>query len=311
MSFYDEEKVIEAIEKCSRCVVNVSTVRLIHDYFYTIVPVKGMGSGAIIDPTGYILTNSHVIEGAKEITVTLANGRTLQGVLKGTCSATDVALIKVNEKNLPAVEFGDSDKLRVGQRVFAVGNPFGLVGGPTVTSGVISALNRSVRAEEGVIENLIQTDAAINPGNSGGPLIDIHGRVIGISTAIIPFAQGIGFAIPINSAKRCTNDIMLHGKVIKPWLGITGLSITKEIAAYYNLPVENGVIVTEVVHGSPAEDAKIVPGEIIIEVDGIVVRGIEELLREIYKKSAGRKTKLIVVHDAKKRIVEVKLKETP
>jgi S1-C subfamily serine protease len=128
-----------------------------------------MGSGAIIDSTGYILTNNHVIEGAKEMMVTLANGHTLQGALKGTCYAIDVALIKVDEKNLPTVEFGDSDKLRVGRRVFAVGNPFGLVGGPTVTSGVISALNRSVRAEEGVVENLIQTDAAINPGNSGGP----------------------------------------------------------------------------------------------------------------------------------------------
>jgi len=311
LSLYNEDKVIEAIEKVSRCVVNVSTVRLYHDYFYTTVPVKGMGSGAIIDSTGYILTNSHVIEGAKEITVTLANGRTLQGALKGTCSATDVALIKVNEKNLPTVEFGDSDKLRVGQRVFAVGNPFGLVGGPTVTSGVISALNRSVRAEEGVIENLIQTDAAINPGNSGGPLIDIRGRVVGINTAIIPFAQGIGFAIPINSAKRCTNDIMVHGKVIRPWLGITGLDITKEVAAYYNLPIESGVIVTEVVHRSPAEDAEIVPGEIIIEVDGVVVRSIEDLLKEIHKKSAGKKTKLTVIHDAKKRIVEATLAETP
>jgi len=311
LSFYDEDKVVEAIEKCSRCVVNVSTVRLIHDYFYTTVPVKGMGSGAIIDSTGYILTNNHVIEGAKEITVTLANGRALKGVLKGTCYATDVALIKVNEKNLPTVEFGDSDKLRVGQRVFAVGNPFGLVGGPTVTSGVVSALNRSVRAEEGVIENLIQTDAAINPGNSGGPLIDIRGQVVGISTAIIPFAQGIGFAIPINSAKRCTNDIIVHGRVVRPWLGITGINITKEVAAYYNLPVESGVIVTEVVHGSPAEDAEIVPGEIIVGVEGTTVRSVDDLLREIHKKSAGRKTKLSVVHDAKKRTVEVTLAETP
>jgi len=311
LSFYDEDKVVDAIEKCSRAVVNVSTVRLYHDYFYTTVPVKGMGSGAIIDSTGYILTNNHVVEGAKEITVTLANGRTLKGVLKGACFATDVALIKVNEKNLPTVEFGDSDKLRVGQRVFAVGNPFGLVGGPTVTSGVISALNRSVRAEEGVIENLIQTDAAINPGNSGGPLIDIRGRVIGISTAIIPFAQGIGFAIPINLAKRCTNDIMIHGRVIRPWLGISGLNVTKEIAAYYNLPVRSGVIVTEVTHRSPAEDAGVIPREIIVEVDGVAVRNIEDLLREVHKKSAGKKTRLTVIRDSRKRVVEVTLAETP
>jgi len=311
LSLQDEDKVIEAIEKCSRCVVNVSTVRLYHGYFYTTVPLKGMGSGVIIDSSGYILTNNHVIEGAKEITVTLANGRTLQGVLKGTCSATDIALIKVDEKNLPTVEFGDSDKLRVGQRVFAVGNPFGLVGGPTVTSGVISALNRSVRAEEGVIENLIQTDAAINPGNSGGPLIDIRGQVVGISTAIIPFAHGIGFAIPINSAKKCTSDIMVHGRVIRSWLGITGLNVTKEVAAYYRLPVESGVIVTEVAHGSPAEDAGIIPGEIIVEVDGAAVRSIENLLKEIYKKTAGRKTRLTVIHDSKKRTVEATLTETP
>jgi S1-C subfamily serine protease len=311
LSFYDEDKVIDAIEKVSRCVVNVSTVKLYHDYFYTTLPVKGMRSGAIIDSTGYILTNNHVIEGAKEIMVTLTNGRTLQVALKGTCYAIDVALIKVDEKNLPTVEFGDSDKLRVGQRVFAVGNPFGLVGGPTVTSGVVSALNRSVRAEEGVIENLIQTDAAINPGNSGGPLIDIRGRVVGISTAIIPFAQGIGFAVPINSAKTCTNDIMVHGRVIRPWLGITGLNITREVATYYNLPVESGVIVTEVARGSPSEDAEIVPGEIILEVDGVVVGSVEDLLKEIHKKRAGRKTKLTVIHNAKKRIIEVTLAETP
>ncbi len=152
------------------------------------------------------------------------------------CAAHDIAVVKVDKKGLAYAEFGDSDKLRIGQRVYAIGNPFGLAGGPTITSGVVSALNRTIESKNELLENLVQTDAAINPGNSGGPLADIHGRAAAINTAIIPFAHGIGFAIPINSAKRCTNEIIATGTHARPWIGIMGLSLSKELSNYYGIP---------------------------------------------------------------------------
>jgi len=308
---YDETAVLEIVEKVSRCVVNVSTVRLVHDVFYQAVPVKGMGSGTIIDPKGYILTNNHVIEGARRIEVTLATGEVSTGRLEGSCKSDDIAVIKVEAQGLPAAELGNSDELRVGQRVFAIGNPFGLAGGPSVTSGVISAVKRSIRSQKGVIENLVQTDAAINPGNSGGPLVDIHGKVIAINTAIIPFAQGIGFAIPVNTAKRCADEIIVHGMVIRPWLGITGLSLTKEISAYYNLPVEKGVLVTGLASDGPADRAGIIAGDIILRLDDAPTDSIEDLRREIHKRSVGERVGLLILRDAQRGVVEAALERTP
>ncbi|MFQ6080097.1 MAG: S1C family serine protease [Candidatus Bathyarchaeia archaeon] len=307
----DEAAVLEIVEKVSRSVVNVSTVRLVHDVFYRAVPVKGMGSGTIIDPKGYVLTNNHVIEGARRIEVTLATGEVLPGRLTGSCKSDDIAVIKVKSEDLPAAELGDSDKLRVGQTVFAIGNPFGLAGGPTVTAGVISAINRSIKSKRGVIENLVQTDAAINPGNSGGPLVDIHGKVVAINTAIIPFAQGIGFAIPVNTVKRCSNEIIVHGMVIRPWLGITGLSLTRERSAYYGLPVEKGVLVTGTVSGGPADRAGITSGDIIRRLDGTPIDSIEDLQKEIHKRRVGERVGLLILRDAQRGVVEVTLERTP
>lgn len=308
---YDETALLEIVEKVSRSVVNVSTVRLVHDVFYRAVPIKGMGSGTIIDPKGYILTNNHVIEGARRIEVTLATGEVLPGRLAGSYKSDDIAVFKVEAEDLPAAELGDSDELRVGQMVFAIGNPFGLAGGPSVTSGVISAVKRSIRSRKGVIENLVQTDAAINPGNSGGPLVDIHGKVIAINTAIIPFAQGIGFAIPVNTAKRCADDIIVHGMVIRPWLGITGLSLTKERSAYYDLPVEKGVLVTGTTSGGPADRAGIRAGDIILKLDGTLIDSIEDLRRELHKRRVGEKVGLLILRDAQRGLVEVTLERTP
>jgi S1-C subfamily serine protease len=189
MENYDEASVLDVIERISKGVVNISSVKLLQHAFYRAVPVKGMGSGTIIDSKGQILTNNHVVKGARKITVTLKDGRVLGGKVVGKCSPHDVAIIQVKENNLPAIDLGDSDKLRVGQRVFAVGNPLGLAGGPTVTSGVVSALNRTIHSKRSMMENLVQTDAAINPGNSGGPLVDTKGRVVAINTAIIPYAR--------------------------------------------------------------------------------------------------------------------------
>lgn len=302
---------MDILEKVSKSVVNISTIRLVQNIFYQVLPVKGMGSGTIIDVEGYILTNNHVVERAERINVTLWNGEVLNGRLMGTCGVHDIAVVKVDEKDLFIADLGDSDKLRIGQRVYAIGNPFGLAGGPTITSGVVSALNRTIESKNELLENLVQTDAAINPGNSGGPLVDINGRVIAISTAIIPYAHGIGFAIPINSAKKCAAEIISKGVHTRPWLGIMGLSLTKEISRYYGIPLDEGVLVTRVVEGSPAHEAGIAAGDIILALDDVPVTRIEKLLGEIHKKRAGEKVRLTVYRDGFEYSFEVILAKAP
>lgn len=312
MSPYDEKNVLDIIEKVSKSVVNISTIKLVHNIFYQAVPVAGMGSGTIIDAAkGLILTNNHVVGGAEKINVTLWNNQVIEGIIVGSCAVHDIAVVKVKGKNLQAAELGDSDKLRVGQSVYAIGNPFGLAGGPTVTSGVISAVNRTIESQRGLLENLVQTDAAINPGNSGGPLVDLEGKVIAINTAIIPFAQGIGFAIPINSAKTCTNGIVTEGIARRPWLGIIGLSITEEVARYYGLPVDRGVLVTKVAEESPAEDAGIADEDIILEMDSVETRRIEDLVKEIHKRKVGDKVRIFALRNGREHFFELKLSEAP
>jgi len=310
MSF-DESAVLEVVEKVTKSVVNVNTVRLLHDFYYQVVPVQGMGSGVIIDPKGLIITNNHVIEGAEKIDATLPSGQVLHGKLVGTCVTDDVAIIKVDGGDLPSAELGNSDELRVGHTVFAIGNPFGLSGGPTVTKGVISAVKRSIRSERGLIEDLVQTDASINPGNSGGPLVDVHGRVVAISTAIVPYAQGIGFAIPVNAAKRCAAEIIQYGQRMRPWLGVSGLSITREIASNYNLPVDHGVLIAEVTPGSPAEEAEIRSGDIVIGFGDKATNSIEDLVKEIQKRKIGEKARVLLLRGDEKWIADVTLGRTP
>jgi serine protease Do len=307
----DEENVLDIIEKVSKSVVNISTIKLVHNIFYQAVPVEGMGSGTIIDPKGLILTNNHVVGGAEKIRITLWNNEIIEGKILGSCAVHDTAVVEFEGKNLQAAELGDSDKLRVGQSVYAIGNPFGLTGGPTVTSGVISAVNRTIESQKGLLENLVQTDAAINPGNSGGPLVDVKGRVVAINTAIIPFAQGIGFAIPINSAKTCTDDIVTGGIARKPWLGIIGLSITEDLARYYNLPASRGVLITKVAENSPAEEAEMIDGDIILEIDNVETRRIEDLVEEIHKRKIGDKVKIFALRNGKEHFFELKLSRTP
>ena len=303
----DEEALLDILEKVSKSVVNISTIKLVHHIFYQVVPVKGMGSGTIIDPKGYILTNNHVVGGAEKISVTLWNGEILEGKLVGSCTVHDIAVVKVDGDSLPSAELGDSDKLRVGQRVYAIGNPFGLAGGPTVTTGVVSAVNRTIESENEFLENLVQTDAAINPGNSGGPLVNIEGKVVAINTAIIPYAQGIGFAIPINSAKKCASEIITNGISTRPWLGIIGLSITEEMSRYYDLPVEHGVFVTRVVGGSPADNVGIAAGDIILRMDGTTIYTIEDLVRELHKKRVGDKVRIFAISEGLQRQFDVTL----
>lgn len=312
MTSHDEKEILDIIEKVSKSVVNISTIKLVHNIFYQAVPVAGMGSGTIIDADkGFVLTNNHVVGGAEKIRVTLWNNQLLEGTIVGSCIVHDIAVVKVRGKNLQAAELGDSNKLRVGQRVYAIGNPFGLAGGPTVTSGVISAVNRTIATQSGLIENLVQTDAAINPGNSGGPLVDLEGKVIAINTAIIPFAQGIGFAIPINEAKMCTDGMIIQGIARRPWLGIIGLSITKEISRYYSLPVEQGVLVTKIADNGPAENAGMADGDIILEIDGVETPRIEDLVKEIHKRKVGDKVKIVALRNGKEHFFELKLSEIP
>ncbi len=308
---FDESTVLEVVEKVSKAVVNINTVRLFQDFYYQVHPVQGMGSGVIIDPKGYIVTNNHVVEGAEKIDVTLASNEVLHGKLMGACASEDIAVVKVDGKELPAAELGDSEQLRVGQTVFAIGNPFGLAGGPTVTKGVISAVKRSIRSERGLIEDLVQTDASINPGNSGGPLVDVRGRVVAINTAIVPFAQGIGFAIPVNVAKRCSTEIITHGRVMRPWLGVSGLSLTPEIASYYSLPVDRGTLITEVVHGSPAERAEIQRGDIIIGFGDKAVNSVNDLVKEVQKRKIGDKAKVLLLRGGERWIADLTLDKMP
>jgi serine protease Do len=311
LATFDENRVLDIIEKATKSVVNISTVKLVHNIFYQAVPVSGMGSGTIIDTSGLILTNNHVVGGAEKISVTLWNNQVLEGTIVGLCQVHDIAVVRVNAQDLPAMELGDSEKLRVGQRIYAIGNPFGLAGGPSVTSGVISALNRTIESDRGLIENLVQTDASINPGNSGGPLLDIEGRAIAISTAIIPFAQGIGFAIPINSAKTCTYEMMTPRASRTPWLGVIGLTINPQIARYYGLPVDHGVMVTKVAEGSPADEAGMADGDIILEIDNTETRRIEDLVEEIHGRKVGDTVRILAIRDRREHFFETRLSETP
>ena len=260
---FDEDMIVKAVEKIGPSVVTIATVQIVRNMFLQPVPVKGIGSGFVIRSDGYILTVNHVIRRARKMEVVLSSGEALSGRIVGADPATDIAVVKVEAENLPVAKLSDSSKLKVGQIVVALGNPFGLTGGPTVTMGVISALNRSIRSKALVLEDLIQTDAAINPGNSGGPLVNIYGEVIGVNTAIIPYAQGIGFAIPINLARKVSEELITYGRVIRPWISVVGVTINEKIAAYYNLPVDKEALIIEVAPRSPAYKAGIRLGDII------------------------------------------------
>jgi S1-C subfamily serine protease len=287
---------------------------LMHDAYMNVTPVQGVGSGIIIDSKGYILTNHHIAGNAQSMTVSMFDGTKLKGNLVGTDPMTDVAVIKVDPGNhkLPNARIGDSDKIRVGQTAIAIGNPFGfMLRGPTVTVGVISALNRTIQVEAVVYENLIQTDAHINPGNSGGPLLNKEGEVVGMNSASIPFAQGIGFSIPIDKAIHVSKELIEHGKVVRPWLGIFGVGVTKELAEYYNLQSNEGVLVTQVYKESPAGIQGIMPGDIVLSVDGKKMKDMSELADYIRKKKVDEKITLEILRGERRGEVTLTLAETP
>ncbi|MEM4298203.1 MAG: trypsin-like peptidase domain-containing protein [Nitrososphaerota archaeon] len=307
-----DEIITSAVEKVEQSVVNISTVRLIRDQFFHVHPVQGIGSGVVIDREGIIVTNRHVVMESPKIVVMTMDRRKFSGSVIGSDATTDIAVVKVDAQDLRPAELGDSDSLKVGQLAIAIGNPFGFfLGGPTVTIGVVSALGRHIQTEDQVFEDLIQTDAAINPGNSGGPLVDSEGKVIGINTAMIPYAQGIGFAVPINLVKKVVNEILTYGRVVRPWLGIAGLSITNELASYYELPVSEGVLVASVSRGAPADRAGLQSGDIILAIDDVKVKSVEELQKLVQTKRVGSEVDVLIQRGHYRSIAKVVLGEVP
>lgn len=268
---------------------------------------QGLGSGFIIDHDGYIVTNNHVIENADEIKVKLANEKEYDAEVVGRDPKTDLALIKINDaRGLIPLQLGDSNRLRVGTWVVAIGSPFGL--DQTVTAGIVSAKGRSIGA--GPYDNFIQTDASINPGNSGGPLMNMEGEVVGINTAIMSRSggnNGIGFAIPINMARKIVEQIKNDGEVTRAWLGVVIQDLSPELAEYYSIESEKGVLVTQIYKGDPAERAGIRANDIITEVDGEKVSSSRELSRKIANLVVGDQVPITIVRNGKEETISVRL----
>lgn len=257
---------------------------------------NSLGSGFIINPDGYILTNNHVVAEASDIQARMTNGKTFKAKVVGRDERYDLALIKVEaDEKLPAVVFGDSDKLDVGDWVIAIGSPFGLA--RTVTAGIVSAKDRVIGA--GPYDDFIQTDASINPGNSGGPLFDASGRVVGVNTAIHAAAQGIGFAVPVNMAKTFVREVMTKGRVPRGWLGVGIQELNAELAKTLSLPTTNGVLVSQVFPASPAEKAGIQRGDVIVGIDNRTIEQPGELTRIVGTTPPGQKVKVRLLRDGK------------
>ena len=326
----------EIVEKVSKGVVNISTTRVEEqpnpfwwffgpgpgpgeEFFRRFfgepqrrIPTRSLGSGFLISPDGYIVTNSHVVRGATDINVTLWDGRTFKAKIVGVDDATDIAVLKIDATNLPYLKFGDSNELRVGDWVIAIGNPFGL--GHTVTVGVVSAKGRSLGITR--YEDFIQTDAAINPGNSGGPLINIKGEVVGINTAILnpsgmSVNAGIGFAIPSSLAKDIVPTLIAKGKVERAWLGVYIQEVTPEIAKQLGLKEAKGALVSDVIPGSPADKVGIKRGDVIIEFDGKKVESWRQLPIMVSLSPVNKKAKLKIIRDGKELEFEVVLAKMP
>ena len=305
----EESQIIKVAEEAGPAVVTISTKKIVSGFFFT-YETPALGSGFIISSDGDIVTNYHVIEDAKDITVTLSDGREFTGFIVGTDPSSDVALLKIKAKDLPHLVFADSSKLKVGQMVVAIGNPYGL--DHTVTSGVVSALERTLSFEDGrTLVGVIQTDAAINPGNSGGPLLNMAGEVIGMNTAIKSGAQGIGFAVSSNTVVKVVSDLNKYGKVVWPFLGIGGVSINEDIAKREKLPVDKGVLVLKVYPNTAADKAGLKEFDIITKFDGKEVTTVQELTKYIREHEVGDTVKIEIIRGKKHMILNATLKERP
>ena len=321
-AYAEEQLFIELYERVSPSVVHIAVTTRSNG--------SGAGSGFVWDTEGHIVTNNHVVESARRIVVTFADDTTVEAELVGADADSDLAVIKVDvpASRLHPVELGDSDALRVGQRAIAIGNPFGFE--QTMTTGIVSALGRVVRQQSGFsLPQLIQTDAAINPGNSGGPLLDSHGRVIGVTTLIFSNSganAGVGFAMPVNTVKRVAPSLVATGHYADPWLGITGVSITPPLAEELDLTVDQGVLVQVVVQGGPAAQAELnggsrqasfegtlmtTDGDIIVAIDDAAVQEMDDLIVYLAEKSVGQRVTLTVLRDGRRQRIQVTLGERP
>jgi S1-C subfamily serine protease len=321
----EEQNNISVYKKNIPSVVNVTSRAMTFDFFYGLVPQEGQGSGFVIDKEGHILTNYHVIADARQVEVTMHNRKKYKATIVGTDPSHDLAVIQIKAPELTPAVLGDSRNLQVGQKVFAIGNPFGLAG--TMTRGIVSSI-RPVREPNGaMIDEAIQTDAAINPGNSGGPLMNWHGEVIGINTMILSNSNqsaGIGFAIPINTAKAVLNDLMTLGRVRRPALGVRTVPVSPELAEEIGLPVDFGLLIIGVVPGSSAEQAGLqagseraylgnIPimlgGDLIVAIDGEKIQDQDDLTQMMNNHRAGDSVKVTIYRNKKKMDVEVSLGE--
>jgi len=331
--------IVVAAERASPAVVSVSVMTtrvvrsdpfggLFHDEFFErFYPpmeykqrIPGLGSGVIVDGSGLILTNEHVVHDADDIQVTLTDGRHVPATLLGSSPTYDLAVLRIKGDKLPVAPLGDSDQLLVGEWAIAIGNPFGFLlndSQPTVTAGVISATRRDIKSEvtsNGVYKNMIQTDAAINPGNSGGPLVNGDGEVIGINTFI--FTQGggslgIGFAIPINLARRILDEVVKYGRVRAAWPGMQVQEVTAALAQRLGFPEPGGLVATRVESGGPADQAGVKVGDRVRSVNGVPIQTVEDAQRAIYGAGVGDKLKLGIERDGHARSVELTLVEAP
>ncbi len=285
--------IADVVPRITPFVVSIQTEAIAYDVFLRPFPEEGAGSGIIIDPNGYVLTNNHVVQDATRVTVTLGDGRTFEAAEVRRDPLTDIAVVKINAQGLPAAKLGDSRKLRVGDWVIAVGNALALEGGPTVTKGIVSYLGRSIQENSTVLYDLIQTDAPINPGNSGGPLVNMAGEVVGINTAIAGEAQNIGFALAITPAMPIVQSLINKGFVTRPFLGITMQTVNATVARQNNLPVDRGVLVTTVQRGSPADKAGLKPGDVIIRFSGADVVTVSALRQAILSHQTGEDVEIV------------------
>ncbi len=317
-------------ERVTPAVVNISTTRTVKapanpffndpffKRFFGEAPegsqkrkVTSLGSGFIATSDGYIITNNHVIEGAEDILVKLADNRDYKGKVIGVDSRTDVAVIKINEKNLPTIPWGNSDKLKPGEMILAVGNPFGL--NHSITMGIISALGR-VALGISDYENFIQTDAAINPGNSGGPLVNVKGEVIGVTNAIFSTSggyQGIGFAIPSNMVKNVMDSIISQGKVVRGWLGVQIQPLTADLAAQFGLKDDNGVLLVDVAEGGPAAKAGMKGGDVVVEYDGNKINDPYHFKNMVAETKPGKQVPVKIIREGNLMTVNVTIGELP
>jgi len=313
-----ERAFVAAIAKVGPAVVNIDTVvkpqEQVPDFFKPFYqepfPQKGQASGVIIDARGYVLTNNHVVENANSVKVKLADGRVFDATVVGRDPMTEIGVIRIHGDKLPVAELGNSAELPIGGWVLAIGNPFGYEN--TVTVGVLSARNRELHSPNGIVlENLLQTDAAINPGNSGGALVDINGKVIGIPTAIVPYAQGIGFAVSAETARQVANEIIATGHASHPWLGIASVLVTEDVQKQLKLLDRRGVVVMQPAPGGPAEQAGIKPGDVILRLGTIEITKPGDMGKALRLTKIGQKVSAVIRRDGRESEVTITIGERP